>query len=815
MQPMNPPSTLPRGIALRVALSRVLLWVERAVPAFLPAALTVAAFLVLTLFGLWPALPGWLHLLLLAAFAAALLFTLGRAVARLHYPTAAEGIRRLERTNHALHRPVAALVDPPAAMVDSARRAWSLHVERTRQRARRLRLRRPRRLFARGDPLALRVGLGILLAAGFAAFGGETAARVAGAFQPDFSSPGAAPGTLTAWVAPPGYTALPSIPLAAGPGADPGAAVEVPDGSVLLVRVHGGSGEAAAETAAGSRLSFVQLDAANAALEVPVGAGGPVRIRQGSETLARWVFEVRGDAAPEARFASPPSGTARGTLQLDVAASDDYGVQSLQTVIRRRGEAAPATAAPIRLELPVSARRARDVEHVTYHDLAAHIWAGEPVRMELAATDARGQTGTDAVDTVLPARRFSHPVAAAIIAERRTFALDRAPPAEVARSLEALAAAGAAYGDVARVRDALAEAAAAIAGGAAPDRPRAIDLLWETAVWVEEGTFAQADAGFRDAQDQLADALRQDSRPEGLEQMLAELSETLMDYLEEMDEDGPPPGQEEMAEAAVPGGVDADPNATRREFQDKVDEVVDLATTGAPAEAEDALEDLREITENMDRAGERMLRESDQRLDQRQAMMQQMQEMMEQQEQMMEESFYQSARAGVADQKSPGSGSFDPPDEQQDRLRRELGEMMRRLGEDGEEIPSELGEAEQAMRQAAQELQRNRSGQASEAQGRAIDLLRAGYERVRPMPGGQGPSQVAGERPSEHGRLSRDPLGRVPPGDGAAVMGDIGIPTQPERRRAREIVEELRQRAGDATRPELDRDYATRLLDWY
>jgi len=25
----------------------------------------------------------------------------------------------------------------------------------------------------------------------------------------------------------------------------------------------------------------------------------------------------------------------------------------------------------------------------------------------------------------------------------------------------------------------------------------------------------------------------------------------------------------------------------------------------------------------------------------------------------------------------------------------------------------------------------------------------------------------------------------------------------------------LRLRAGDATRPELDRDYATRLLDWY
>ena len=809
-------STLPRGIALRVTLSRALLWIERAVPAFWPTVQTVAVFLVLTLFGLWPALPGWLHLLLLAAFAAAFLATLGRAVSGLRYPSTAAGIRRLERTNNALHRPVTTLVDPPAAMLDSARQAWSLHLERTLLRARQLRLRGPRRLFARGDPLALRVGLGILLAAGFAAFGSETAARVADAFQPNFSSPRAVPGTLTAWVAPPSYTALPSIPLATGPDAAPGAAIEVPDGSMLLVRVHGGSGESAAEMAAGTRHAFVQLDAANAALEVPVGTGGPVLVRQGPEILAHWVFEVRSDAAPEARFASPPSGTARGTLQLDVAASDDYGVQSLQTVIRRRGEASTVTPDPIRLELPVSARRSREIAHVTYHDLAAHIWAGEPVHLELVAIDARGQAGTDTVDTVLPARRFHHPIAATIITERRNFALERAPSRLVADNLEALAAAGTTYDDAPRVREALVEAASAIAGEPAPDpRRRAIDLLWEAAVWVEEGTFAQADAGFRDAQDQLAEALRQDRRPDGLEQMLSELTDSLMSYLEEMDEAAPPPGEDETGNAAVPGGLDADPNATRRELQDKVDEVVDLAMTGAPEEAEDALEDLREITENMERAGERMLRESDQRLDQRQAMMQQMQDMMQQQEQMMEESFYQSARAGVADQTSPGSGSFDPPDERQNRLRRELGEMMRRLGEEGEQIPSELGEAEQAMRQAAQELQRNRPGQASEAQGRAMDLLRLGYERVRPMPGGQGPSQVAGERPAEHGRSSRDPLGRVPPGDGASVTGDIGIPTKPERRRAREIVEELRQRAGDAARPELDRDYATRLLDWY
>ncbi len=813
---MKPSLSLPDGIAFRVALSRLLLWVERAVPAFLPAALVLTGFLILSLFGLWAVLPGWLHLLLLVLFAAAFLVVVARATTTLHYPTSAEGIRRLERTNEARHRPVTTLVDPPAALAASARRAWALHRERNLRLARELRLRRPRELFAQADPLALRAGLGILLAAALAAFGGETAARVAGAFQPDFRGSETPPGSLTAWVTPPGYTALPSVPLEAKQDPMPGAPVRVPDGSVLLARVHGGSGESAVEMADRGRFSFVQLDAANAALEVPIREDGPVRIRQGSEVLAHWEFETRPDRTPDVRFVEPPSGTARGMLVLNVAADDDYGVQDLQAVVRRRGPAPADAGRPVHLPLPTSSRRSREIEHVTYHDLASHVWAGEPVEVELSATDARGQTGTRSVDIVLPERRFRHPTAAAVVAERKQYALQQAPAAEIARNLQALAAAGASYGDAPRVRDALVEASSQISGEAGPEaRRQVIDRLWEAALWVEEGDVAEAEAGFRNAQERLAEALRQDRRPEGLEQMLSDVRSELENLLEELEDPGTPPGPEEETAASVPGGTDADRNAARSELEDKVDEVVELATTGAPDEAEDALEELREITETMDRAGERMLRESDQRLDRRQAMMQQMQEMMQQQEQMMEESFYQSARAGVADQNSPGSGSFDPPDERQNQLRQELGDLMRGLGEEGEAIPSELGEAEQAMRQAARELQRGRPEPASEAQGRAIDLLRLGYERVRPMPGGRGPSQVAGERPSESRQRSRDPLGRVPPGDGASRTGDVGIPTRPERTRAREIVEELRSRAGDAARPELDRDYATRLLDWY
>ena len=131
-----------------------------------------------------------------------------------------------------------------------------------------------------------------------------------------------------------------------------------------------------------------------------------------------------------------------------------------------------------------------------------------------------------------------------------------------------------------------------------------------------------------------------------------------MDYLEEMEEAFPPPDQGEETGASVPGGFDADQNATRRELQDKVDEIVDLATDRGPEEAEDALDDLRDITENMERAGERMLAESGPAA--RPAASDDAADAGDDGAAGTADgaSFYQSARAGVADQKFAGIREF-------------------------------------------------------------------------------------------------------------------------------------------------------------
>ena len=63
---------------------------------------------------------------------------------------------------------------------------------------------------------------------------------------------------------------------------------------------------------------------------------------------------------------------------------------------------------------------------------------------------------------------------------------------------------------------------------------------------------------------------------------------------------------------------------------------------------------------------------------------------------------------------------------------------------------------------------------------------------------------------------SRDPLGRSDGNYGDAVdTGTDKVPLELERQRSREILDELRRRAGEQLRPKDELDYIDRLLKTY
>jgi hypothetical protein len=97
---------------------------------------------------------------------------------------------------------------------------------------------------------------------------------------------------------------------------------------------------------------------------------------------------------------------------------------------------------------------------------------------------------------------------------------------------------------------------------------------------------------------------------------------------------------------------------------------------------------------------------------------------------------------------------------------------------------------QQAAREFAQQMQQRLGNQLG--QGDARDQQSGSGERRDGVP--------------------RDPLGRPLTNGGAYEQGDVKIPDNNVMQRARDILEELRRRAGERDRPQIELDYIDRLL---
>jgi hypothetical protein len=148
----------------------------------------------------------------------------------------------------------------------------------------------------------------------------------------------------------------------------------------------------------------------------------------------------------------------------------------------------------------------------------------------------------------------------------------------------------------------------------------------------------------------------------------------------------------------------------------------------------------------------------------------------------------------------------------QESLRGELNAMIHDLEKAEVKIPSELGNADQHMKDAEQRLDDSRADRAATAQGQAIDKMRAGAQGLadklmQSMAGRQGKSS------GNSGRSGTDPLGRGRQ-DGTLQSEDgHDVPTKTDMQTARQIIEELRKRAGELGRPKIELDYLDRLLE--
>ena len=127
-----------------------------------------------------------------------------------------------------------------------------------------------------------------------------------------------------------------------------------------------------------------------------------------------------------------------------------------------------------------------------------------------------------------------------------------------------------------------------------------------------------------------------------------------------------------------------------------------------------------------------------------------------------------------------------------------------------------LGQAGESMGRAGDALGAGRPGSAVGEQSSALDALRQGAQSLAQQLAqqqGQNGQGARGMRAGNGDQPNSDPLGRPRRTTGADLGSTVKVPDEIDTQRAREILDAIRQRLGDAFRPELERDYLERLLE--
>lgn len=854
-----------RGLGgARMRATLVLLW-EQFWPLVVPAIIVAMTFASVSWLGLWQGLPAGLRYGGLVLFAIAFLVALW-PLRRLRLPPHDQIVRRIEHASGLPDRPIQAQEDEIALGGSDAfgRAMWQEHRRRMAERLDDLSSGTPSPNANRTDPWALRAMVAVLA---FAAFGyslGHRSGSVADAFQP-VQDRAALLSRLDAWINPPAYTRKPPVYLTrqaidASLGDSLPPIAEVPEGSEFVVRFVG-SGDVQLAFLDGDNTATIEPEqsreatAGEAAGEKqythPLQASGVMVFYSRGEEIARWPVNVLADHAPEIRFSETPSAALSGSLQLNYEVEDDYGVVGARAVIESlvpADEGARPLVDPPEISLPLPRHRAKSGTASANRDLTQHPWAGSRVAVTLEATDDAEQTGrSDPHEMVLPGRRFSNPLALALVEQRRILALDANRAGRVADMLDAVLSAPPDYIDHASAFTAMTVVRRRIIDARNDDHLKsALDLMWEIALAVEFGDLSEAERRLREAQERLSEALEDGASDEEIERLMEELRQAMNEFMEQLAREAM---ENPMAQNRF-GQNEMTQMLRQRDLERMLDQIEDLARSGSRDAARQMLSEMQRMMDNL-RAGRHMQQrqaegnQTNQALDRLSELMRQQQELMDQtfrmqqQQQQMQQGQRrqgqqqqqqgqrQQGQQGERGQQQPGGQQQGPmsPEEfaqaleqlrqQQEALQQQLQQLGDELEALGLDPSQEFGEAGREMGEAGENLRGQNPGSAAGDQGQALDALRRGAQSMMQQMAGD--RQQGGQEQGQGEGLARDqqrtdPLGRTGEGRGLVNTRDTTVPNEIDAQRAREIMEAIRDRLSNPLAPLIERDYLERLL---
>lgn len=761
---------------------------------------------------------------------------------RFRWPGPDQAADRIDRSLE--NRPLTALWDAQAIGAEDggSTTVWRAHMARMAEQAAEAKRVEPDLRLSDRDPYGLRYIAATALVVAIL-FGSINRNSLEAALNASAGEAQASGSIYEGWIEPPRYTGLPGIYLNDVTGLEP---LPIPTGSKITLRLYGQTdGLTFVETVSGTE---PEADAGPTdEFDFLVSQSGELRI-QGAGDNRVWSIIVIPDETPMIALTGPLERSPKGETKLSFEAADDYGVVagtatlSLDTeaVDRRYGLALPPETRPdIGLDIPLPfSGDTREFTDTLVEDLSLHPWAGLPVILKLSAVDDLDQMGFAEPESILlPGRRFFDPLAAAIVEQRRDLLWNRENASRVAMVLRTVSHLPEDIFDNESAYLILRTAIRRLenrAGGPLKDtlRDEIADLLWQSALLIEDGNLSDAEARLRRAEERLSEAIENGATDEEIAELTEELRRAMQEYMEQLARDAEenPGDQQQMGEMR---------EITSDQLQEMLDKIQELTREGRMEEAQQMLDQLRQMMENMRTAR----REQGEGQGQGQQSMRDLADTMRQQQDLSDDAFRQMqeefnkngqpgqpGQQGEGQQQQPGRGENGEPRgntpgqadlaQRQDALRQLLEDQRNGLAdpnsEEGRFAREALRRAEREMGEAGEALRQGDLPEALDNQAEVLEALREGLEnlgqeiaRNQDQNMGQQGDQAGSPNPNSN----RDPLGRQ-----SGTTGRIGseqdlMPGDNPVMRSRELLEEIRRRSGDKSRPRLELEYLERLLD--
>ena len=576
--------------------------------------------------------------------------------------------------------------------------------------------------------------------------------------------------------------------------------------------------------------------------------GTPATTPRGALRLVFRADDDNGVASAEAHFA--------------LGEGEERNLAPLPAEASAKVEADPLLEPPV-MPLQLPRVNAKKVEGKATQDLTAHPWAGLKVRMTLIARDQAGQNGQSTpYEFVLPERTFTKPLAKAVVEQRKKLVRDPGASDGVASALDALTLGGDKVIDDSTVYLGLRNAYWRLRSDASREGiASVVDQLWSVALRIEEGDLPEAERAVKEAQDALMEALKENTSPEEIKRLVDELRSALSRYLQALASQ-----QQDKGNMAPQAQQNGDQLVSQQDIDKMLSNIQNLAQSGSKEMAERMLSELKDILDRL-QTGNFAENAQQQRAGR---MMKDLSDLVSNQQKLLDDTFaakrQQSAgnEPGQQFEVSPpgqpmefgngvsmaplfeempgeaqqgnmkGSGESGsqgaPPNagqleigqqpqgqragqhsklaERQEELRDRLQGLIDRFRIEGGEPPSEFKGAQEAMRDAKEAIGEGNLDRATQQQSLALDRLRKGAQSIAEQMMENGEAQT-GQGPGNNGR---DPLGRPDRSNRPDLGLSVQVPDEIDIQKAREVLDELRRRIGDPSRPPVELDYLERLI---